>query len=806
MPPKKPPVPSTPFAAGSEPLHLSAGYVWAPLRGDWLLARPEEIVRQRMVHRLHTEYGYALDQMRQEVSTQSGRHSPQADIVVARDADALKANRDYILVVELKAESVSILPNDYWQGESYARAVGCEFLVMSNERETVYFRLVVGAPGARIPLDDAPHLDDFRDNVRLSTIRRATKAFTREEFKRVLRVCHDILRDNEKYEPGKAFDEISKVLFVKMHYERAGASNRFTVEYLDEYARFRGKAAAQIMGDLFADTRSGFEDDDLFEGSDGLDMSFPSFERIVRLLERFNLSRTADDIKGLAFESFLGETFRGALGQFFTPRPVVEFMAELLNPAEGSTICDPASGTGGFLIASFDHLRKALIDDIERQKDELRAALEQQATDDGWAAEDLDAKIEAAYLEANKELDANSEDTRMWRLARESIFGCDAELRAARTSKMNMIMHGDGHGGIHHHDGLIDVDGIFPGRFDFVLMNPPFGATVRSDQIVGSTPQSSVEQNNRTIKRMGEELGPGWAASNARLRKAAENKEPILGLFDIGRDPVGPGDGGSKVRPQRSTEWLFIERAIDLVKPGGYVGIILPDGVFNNPSLAWLREYIEARAKVVAVVSLPQEVFASSEATVKTSILFMRRFTGDEVDAWNEAVMVASADAEAEFEARREELRVQLSREVEEAGVTAAFSAREEWALATAEDPKSAQTKAARAALRRVPRDDFKRLKDLLVKSTRLHQRVDVEQEAFLRRRVRQLFDYPVFMAEAANAGITATGLTGPEVPNDLPGILDEFRRFEEDPVSYAEAATAALQEQLHGEDDESGP
>ena len=54
----------------------------------------------------------------------------------------------------------------------------------------------------------------------------------------------------------------------------------------------------------------------------------------------------------------------------------------------------------------------------------------------------------------------------------------------ARTSKMNMIMHGDGHGGVHHHDGFINVNGIFDGRFDIVLTNPPFGANVEAGDVV----------------------------------------------------------------------------------------------------------------------------------------------------------------------------------------------------------------------------------------------------------------------------------------------------------------------------------
>lgn len=59
-------------------------------------------------------------------------------------------------------------------------------------------------------------------------------------------------------------------------------------------------------------------------------------------------------------------------------------------------------------------------------------------------------------------------------------FGTDANPRMGRTAKMNMIMHGDGHGGVHHNDGLLNVNGIFENRFDVIITNSPFGARVRN--------------------------------------------------------------------------------------------------------------------------------------------------------------------------------------------------------------------------------------------------------------------------------------------------------------------------------------
>lgn len=89
----------------------------------------------------------------------------------------------------------------------------------------------------------------------------------------------------------------------------------------------------------------------------------------------YNLSRTADDVKGIAFEKFLGKTFRGELGQFFTPRKIVDFMVELLDPEEGEIICDPCCGSGGFLIKAFEYVREKIESDIQKVKEHIKAEL-----------------------------------------------------------------------------------------------------------------------------------------------------------------------------------------------------------------------------------------------------------------------------------------------------------------------------------------------------------------------------------------------------------------------------------------------
>jgi type I restriction enzyme M protein len=204
----------------------------------------------------------------------------------------------------------------------------------------------------------------------------------------------------------------------------------------------------------------------------------------------------------------------------------------------------------------------------------------------------------------------------------------------ARTSKMNMIMHGDGHGGVHHHDGFLNVNGIFEGRFDVILTNPPFGASVEPSDIVH---ESDVVVNRETARRYTSEFGDLYKEAIDRVR-AAVNK-PIASLFEL------PKGEKSKIK----TEILFIERCLSLLKPGGRLGIVLPEGFFNNPSLEYVREFCENRAFIRAVVSLPQETFLSSGAAVKASLLFMQKFTAKEQKEFNFKSKQARVDVQAKY-------------------------------------------------------------------------------------------------------------------------------------------------------------
>lgn len=721
----------------ADQLQVKGNKVFSVVRKTWIILTPEEKVRQDYLRILVNEYGYSIDQIGEEIDV-TGRGSAQAraDFVIWKSIHDKRENNNPLIIVECKADNVTIKPADYGQGDSYARLSGASFFVTHNSKETKYWRVVHDKmPKTLEEIENIPHAD--ASDKQIQELLKRLKVFKEDEFANLLHQCHNVIRNREKKDPAAAFDEIAKILFIKVAIERrlrAGRSRRnlFTADFLDQ----QGQIHDDPIAVLFDQTKKEYKADQIFDSDERVNLKEATVREIVRLLERYNLSDTSEDIKGIAFERFLGRTFRGEIGQFFTPRTIVEFMVQMVNPKEGDVACDPASGSGGFLIRFFEIVREQIMADVDRQYQEFKAEVDKKHISDARRAELLTAK----YDELQKTIDPHQKGSRMWKLANEYIFGCDANDRMARTSKMNMIMHGDGHGGVHHHDGFINVNGIFEGRFDIVLTNPPFGANVEETDVIL---ESDVTVPEEIEERYEKQHGEIYTEAIARVR-AAQGK-PIASLFEL------PKSGRVK------TEILFIERCLALLKPGGRLGIVLPEGIYNNPSLAYVREYVEDRAFIRAVVSLPQETFYSSGASVKASLLFLQKFTENEERNFNKKREQTRSEIEAKF---KQEIEAKL----------ADFQAK----IQAAKDDKL-----YRAGL----------MKAMLHYEREMHAKIKGEARALLKER----FDYPIFLYEAEKVGITATGesdlnelYTNESMPTDVEeSALNLYKHFLKRPKAF---------------------
>ena len=239
---------------------------------------------------------------------------------------------------------------------------------------------------------------------------------------------------------------------------------------------------------------------------------------------------------------FIKGTFTGkGLGQFFTPREIVEFMVDMVEPKRRHLIFDPACGSGGFLITCMNRVFDE-IDELYRQRG----------------------------------LDNPKQEK--WRFATQCLYGTDLNERMTWVAKMNMVMHGDGHGGIFTYDGLRDSERIEPildivrkgGGFDIILTNPPFGSKIKS--------------------------------------------QDVLAEYELG-----------KGRKAQLTEVLFIERCLELLKPEGILGVVVPDGILSNTTSRYARDFIDQNGIWKAIISLPQETFVPYGSGVKASLLFLQK-------------------------------------------------------------------------------------------------------------------------------------------------------------------------------------
>ena len=726
-------------------IEIRGNEIFSPVRKAWVQLTPEERVRQEFLIVLMEEYGYTLDQIDEEISvTGRGSGDARADFLIWRTPAAKAAQEHALIVVECKADNVTICLKDYTQGANYAQYEHARFFVTHNHRETKFWKV---DDKRRMPnydeIANIPHANASDREV--DDLLKQLKVFKENEFADLLHQCHNVIRNREKRDPVTAFDEIAKILFVKVFVERELKAKRkrqnlFSVAFLQE------QLGDNPLEDLFQKTKKHYVRDRIFEPDEKLNLKPATGIEIVRLLEKYNLSDTSEDIKGIAFERFLGKTFRGEIGQFFTPRPIVEFMVRMLDPKEGEVICDPASGSGGFLIRFFEIVREQILADADRQYQEYRKQIEAEKK---LSSEKKATLLRAKFDEIQTILDQHKEGSRLWALANRCIYGTDANDRMARTSKMNMIMHGDGHGGVHHHDGFLNVNGIFEGRFDIILTNPPFGANVEpSDKILEEQValDDDVEREHTRI------YGTPYEEALARVRAAKD--KPIASLFEL---PKTNGKAIGRIK----TEILFVERCLALLKPGGRMGIVLPEGVFNNPSLAYVREFCEDRARILAVVSLPQETFFSSGASVKASLLFVQKFTKEEAGDFTAKRIEFNKEVEAKYakEIQAETMRLQTEIDAAKAAIDA-------------ERHKKAQRELA----------DYRKF---------MHEKKARESRALLKKR----FDYMIFLYEAEKVGITATGeldanelypnanITAGLNPEDT--CLELFRRFRKNPKAF---------------------
>jgi len=547
----------------------------------------EELV-QRTILILAKEYRFPLETIGRDVpvasETGGRRRRRKADLVVFRAGSSHDLDHAERVIVLRKPGTK---PADARNGVAVLHELldnlpNTELGLWSNGRDVFYFRKVPGPvensfeelvdfPGAGESIDDMERPD-----------RRIARVAVAEDLRETIMRCHDYLYGNKSMGAERAFAEMVKLIFAKVHDERelrASSKHRrqFWVGLTERNTADGQKAVAERIANLFEQVKRARDFRDVFKPTDELELDVRSLAWVAGELARYNILDAEVDVKGMAYEAIVATTMKRQRGQFFTPRNVVEAMVHILDPQPGERVLDPACGSARFLVVCLDHFRYARAVEIA-----------------GEGADEWTIRRTANSNDVLQQAAA---------YARDCLFGVDVDPELVRAAKMNMIINNDGHGNLFEANSLTLTrtaagasDGPGGGQlafesFDVVLTNPPFGANIPIDD------------------------------------------PAVLRGYDLGRrrTAIEPGKylQTDEVLPKRPPEVLFIERCLQFLKPGGRLGIVMPDGILGNPDSESVRSWILENARVIASLDLPVETF-QPQVGVQSSLLFLEKKTAAE--------------------------------------------------------------------------------------------------------------------------------------------------------------------------------
>jgi type I restriction enzyme M protein len=444
----------------------------------------------------------------------------------------------------------------------------CEYGLWTNGLE--FFFLKKKATKFQVdaePIGDWPPADESigtRDVLSYARARHADPEMLRIAFRR----CHNFIHGNEGMPKDAAFWQFLYLIFCKMHDERSARDRRrFWAGPQEQFTDAGRNEIQKRILPLFEEVKQEYEA--IFRDSDEITLSPRALAFIVSELSKYEFTRIDVDAKGAAYQEIVGTNLRGDRGQYFTPRGAIRLVVQIIDPKDDERILDPACGTGGFLVATLAHIMSRF-----RESAQIRAG-----------------------AETSEEFESLNSRLRMF--ATNQIFGCDFDPFLIRASQMNMVMAGDGKGHLYHLNslefpgghlnGVKAAQGSIPlGTIDVVITNPPFGSEIPI------TDESILE--NYGLAHVWEKLDDRSFRNTGRLQGS-----------------VAP-------------EILFIERCLDWLKPGGRVGMVLPDGILGNPAAEYIRYWILRNAWVLASVDLPVETFiVEANVNILTSLLFLKK-------------------------------------------------------------------------------------------------------------------------------------------------------------------------------------
>ena len=687
-------------------------YFTKPQTKSYRYSDPEEKVRAVVFLQLILDYGYPANRIQLEVQVPRRTPNDWADIVIFNDDECLSP----YIVVECKHKDVSEpeFLQAIEQGFGNANSLKAHYLLVTSGIKKLSYNVADFKPLERVAnrIPNILHYGQTEISIARyykggvdenGNIQEDIKVISEDELTKIFGKAHQALWAGGKRDPSEAFDELDKIIFCKIRDERA---LRKTGEPYDMQL-FKGEKPSKLLERVKNIYKEGEEKEpEVFSSPIKLDEN--EVTTIVEFLQGANLHKTDLDSKGRAFESFIGTNFRGEFGQYFTPRPIVKFIVDVLPITHKDKVLDTSCGSGGFLLYALDKIRK--------QADEM---------------------AEVGYFSKD-----SREHYDYWHdFAENNLYGIEISDKISRTAKMNMIIHDDGHTNVINCDGLLDIENkkheegeteeqrnaidafnrntieskttnknFKPNSFKFIITNPPFGSSIKA------TEHAYMKNYRMSIKQT------DWL------------------------DELITEKRNESVRANQSTEVLFIEQCWRFLEPHGILAIVIPDSILTNSSMQYVRTEIEEKYRIIAIVSLPQFAFSANKANVKSSVMFLQKYSSEETDRI-----------------------ISIKQRVQEYV----------WKSPTAEAEIRKLQKECDAEIQLLPRNDsYKKEKAKIISEykIRIEKIKEVILDAYTNRYQQELPDYPVFMAIAENIGYDATGkATG---INDLNKIGEELSKF----------------------------
>ena len=570
------------------------------ITGKPVKLKGNEEVRQRIARALSQEYGISTADMERDFQIRVNRDgqrraTKKADIAIFEHG-TLHTLENLCRVVVCKPEprggrSVTKIRTFEQAGKDLDELEALlgteatpqvEYGMWTNGIDFFFLEKTGGRFGGKfVPRADWPLPGEAIDGsvASVARLRRGEAGMLKTAFRR----CHNYIHGNEGLPKDAAFWQFLYLLFAKMHDERVSLRTRRPPEFYttpsEPFSENGRKAIHQRITALFDEVKKTYP---LFSARDELTLSDRALAFIVGELAPYNLTGTDADVKGIAYQELVGDNLRGDRGQYFTPRAAVSLMVDILDPKEKDVVLDPACGTGGFLRETLRHfLDKWRADEHTTGRPDTREQL----------------------IEHQDRLQAYAKD---------HLFGADFDPFLVRASSMSVMMLTGEAGNVYHMDSLAFPGGHLAGlaeatkriplnSVDIVMTNPPFGTDIKIE-----------DPAVLDMYRGSNGVANSWSRSK-------ETGEPVAS-----ENPV------SAVSPEQ----LFIQRTVQWVRPGGKVGIVLPNGILSNPGPTdeAIRGWILRNCWVLASVELPVETFIhEAGVNILTSLLFLKKKTGDEI-------------------------------------------------------------------------------------------------------------------------------------------------------------------------------